>query len=160
MKKLLVVAMSIMFAASMSVVAFADCGMDHGKMGHDKMEHGGMAMHGDMFMLGDQVVGGVKGMAHLKDVAEAMSKMGMKETHHFMIMFADTGTGKPIETGSVAIKVTDPSGAVGDPVKLMGMQGHFGADVALTEKGMYEFHVGTKLADGEKRTYQFHFTVD
>ena len=32
----------------------------------------------------------------------------------------------------------------------MGMGGHFGADVALTAKGEYQFTVGTKLADGGK----------
>jgi hypothetical protein len=39
------------------------------------------------------------------------------------------------------------------------MQGHFGADVALSEKGKYEFTVGTKLADGEKRQFEFSYTL-
>jgi hypothetical protein len=42
----------------------------------------------------------------------------------------------------------------------MGMEGHFGADIVLPEKGEYHFKVGTKLADGQKREYHFHHTVE
>lgn len=147
--------------------AMAMEGMDHGKMEHaehgamehGKMEHGDMMKQDGMIMLGDSVEDGVKGMAHLKDVGEAMAKMGMKETHHFMIMFTDAESGEAIETGSVAVKVKNPAGVEGKAVKLMGMQGHFGADISLTEKGMYHFKVGTKLKDGNKRQYHFHYTV-
>jgi len=134
---------------------------DHGSMNHEKMEgmdHGGMAMKGDMIMLGDDTEEGVKAMAHLKDVKEAMAKMGMKETHHFMVMFMDAETGKAIESGTVAVKVKGPSGGEGEAIKLMGMQGHFGADIALGEKGEYTFKLGTKLADGKKRQFEFEFT--
>jgi hypothetical protein len=98
-------------------------------------------------------------MAHLKDVRDAMAKMDMKETHHFMVMFMDTTTGEPIEQGSAALKIVSPSGKEVGTVKLMGMQGHFGADIALSEKGKYEFTVGTKLADGEKRQFEFSHTL-
>ncbi|ALC16645.1 hypothetical protein DSOUD_1873 [Desulfuromonas soudanensis] len=135
---------------------------DHGSMNHEKMEgmnHSGMAMTGDMIMLGDDSEEGVKAMAHLKDVQEAMAKMGMAQTHHFMVMFMDAESGKPIEAGTVAVKIKGPSGSEGEPVKLMGMQGHFGADIALAKKGEYKFKLGTKLADGKKRQFEFEFTL-
>ncbi len=142
---------------------------EHGSMDHDShgdhkghgdMEHGGMMMEGGMAMLGEEVEHGVKGMAHLKDVQEAMAKMGMKETHHFMIMLMDEQSGKALEEGAVAVKIKGPDGKEGKPVKLMGMQGHFGADITMAEKGTYHFKVGSKLADGKKRQYHFHYTVE
>ncbi len=129
-------------------------GDDHS--GHGKMEgHGSMDMKGDMRMLGDDTDAGVKAMAHLKDVQEAMAAMDMAETHHFMVMFMDTETGEPIEEGTVALKIEQPNGQEVGPVRLMGMQGHFGADIRLLDKGEYTFKVGTRLADGEKRQYEF-----
>ncbi len=133
-------------------------GMEHGSM--EGMEHAGMKMDENTIMLGEEVEQGVKAMGHVKDVGEAMAKMGMKETHHFAVMFMDTETGKMIEEGTVALKIEDPAGKEGPPVMLMGMQGHFGADITLPEKGEYHFKVGTKLPDGEKRQYDFHYTVE
>ena len=130
-------------------------GMDHGKM--EKMEHTGMNTAGEMYMLGDVVVDGVKAMAHVKDVHEAMSKMGMDVTHHFMVMFVDTKTGDPINSGTVALKIESPSGQETGPFKLMGMQGHFGVDITLKEKGKYEFKVGSKLADNQTRQFEFEY---
>lgn len=172
MKKTLV---KILFAAlitSFPMAALSAGGHDHGSMKKEatkaatEMKHDGHGDHaammkeGDMIMLGDEMKEGVKGMAHLKDVGEAMAKMGMKENYHFMIMFMDAKTGSPIEEGTVAVKITDPSGKeAGAPVELMGMDGHFGADIALTEKGEYHFKVGTKLPDSTKRQYHFHHVV-
>jgi len=128
--------------------------MDHGSMGHD-----GMAMKGDMIMLGDAEQDGVKAMAHLKDVKDAMAKMGMKTTHHIMVMFVDQASGKPIDSGNAAVKVKGADGKESEPVKLMGMQGHFGADIELPGPGQYHFTIGTKLADGKKRQFDFDFTL-
>jgi len=138
-------------------------GMKHGE--HGKMEgmkhegHGGMKMEEGMIMVGEETEEGVKAMAHLNDVKAAMAKMGMKETHHFMVAFVDTA-GNPVTEGTVAVKIKNPAGKEGAPVKLMGMDGHFGADIVLPEKGEYHFKVGTKLADGKKREYHFHYTVE
>lgn len=111
-------------------------------------------------MLGEQTVDGVKCKAMVNDVGAAMAQMGMKENYHFMVTFNDAATGAAIEQGTVAVKITDPkSGKVGEPIALLGMGNHFGADVALTEKGEYQFQVGTKLADGNKRQFQFSYTV-
>lgn len=158
---------SILFLAALFLLGTPLAGVaamhEHGKMEgmeHGEMQHEEMMTQGDMIMLGDAVTDGVKGMAHLKDVGEAMAKMGMKETHHFMIMFMDTEIGEAIEAGTVAVKIKDPAGTEGKAIKLMGMQGHFGADVALDQKGEYHFKVGTKLKDGKKRQYHFHYTVE
>lgn len=110
-------------------------------------------------MLGEQTVDGVKAMAHLNDVGEVMAKMGKKENYHFMIMLSDAKTGTSIDQGTVAVKITDPAGAqAGDAIPLMGMGGHFGADVALSATGTYQFTVGSKLADGSKRQFTFSYT--
>jgi hypothetical protein len=133
---------------------------EHGEMEGMKHEgHAGMKMEEGMFMLGEETAEGVKAMAHLNDVKEAMAKVGMKETHHFMVAFVDTVSGQQITEGTVAVKITNPAGKEGEAIKLMGMEGHFGADIVLPEKGEYHFKVGTKLADGKKREYHFHYTV-
>lgn len=139
----------------------------HGEMKHDdhgnshaaQGEHVGMASDGSMMIVGSMVSKGVKGMAHLKDVSEKMAEMDMKMTHHFMIAFIDETTGEQIKSGTVALKITNPDAKVGDPIPLMGMDGHFGADVTLDMPGEYHFKLGTKLADGTKRKYHFHHVI-
>jgi hypothetical protein len=158
MKNRWTVLLAVLLTLGLPLAALA---ASHEGMNHDKMEgmdHGGMAMEGDMLMLGEDTEEGVKAMAHLKDVKEAMGKMGMPQTHHFMVMFMDVESGKAIEAGTVAVKIKGPSGNEGEAIKLMGMQGHFGADIALSEKGVYTFNLGTKLADGKKRQFEFEFT--
>jgi len=141
------------------VVATAAGQHDHGK-GHDMHnEQPGMLSDGAMAIIGSQVNQGVKGMAHLKNVSETMAKMGMKTTHHFMIAFVDEKTGEQIEKGTVALKVTNPNAKVGEAIELIGMDGHFGADILLDMKGEYHFRLGTKLADDKKRKYHFHHVV-
>ena len=135
--------------------------MDHGKM--EGMDHDGMGMQGDMMMLGDMTVEGVQARAHLKDVGEAMAKMGMDQTHHIMVSFVKDGNGAeglPIEKGRVAVKIINPDESEREPIKMMGMQGHFGADITLKEKGLYHFYIGTKFEDGTKRKYHFHTVIE
>ena len=99
-------------------------------------------------------------ITHINDVGEVMAKMGKKENYHFMMMFSDAKTGDAMNKGTVAVKITEPgAGKAGAAIPLMGMGGHFGADVALTSKGEYHFTVGTKLADGGKRQFTFDYTV-
>lgn len=130
--------------------------MDHGAMKDDG--HGGMHMDAATVMLPDQTVEGIKAMAHVKDAKAAMAKMGMKETHHLAVAFVGKD-GKQITEGTVAVKIEDPAGMVGEPIPLMGMQGHFGADIVLDNKGSYKFKVGSKLPDGVVRQYEFKFEV-
>lgn len=128
-------------------------------VGHDHKNHSGMEMEGDTLMLGEQVVEGVEAMAHLKDVKEAMAKVGMTHTHHLMVEFYRVSDGEPMEQGLAAVKITDPAGKESGALTLVGMDGHFGADLALAEKGEYLFKIGTKLADGKKRQYEYKFSM-
>jgi len=132
----------------------------HGQAHDMRNEHAGKTQNGSMIIVGSQISKGVRGMAHLKDVSAAMAKMGMLSTHHFMIAFVDEATGEQIETGMVALKITDPDAKVGETIELIGMDGHFGADVILDMKGEYHFKLGTKLADGENRKYHFHQVIE
>lgn len=117
-------------------------------------------MNPKSIMLGEQTVEGVTAMAHLNDVGAVMAQMGKKENFHFMVMFSDAATGAAIEQGTVAVKITDPAtGKTGEPIPLMGMGNHYGADLTLASKGEYRFQVGTKLTDGKTRQFQFSYTT-
>lgn len=138
--------------------------MDHGAM--SGMDHGsGMAgmSHASkgagQILIGSDSQDGVRGTAHIADVRKAMAEMGMKETHHLMVTFKADKGGQEIGDGMVAVKVTDPAGAKGEAVKMLAMDGSFGADLALAKPGRYVFEVGTKLADGKKRQFRFEYTV-
>lgn len=127
--------------------------------GHNQKSPSGMEMDGETLMLGEQVVEGVEAMAHLKDVKAAMAKVGMTYTHHLMVEFHRAPDGEPMEQGLAAVKITDPAGEVSSALTLVGMDGHFGADLTLAEKGDYLFQIGTKLADGKKRQYEFKYPL-
>ena len=59
---------------------------------------------------------------------------GMKETHHLMVQFTDAKSGKPLNSGEVKVKIVGPDKS--EQVKdLMGMEGHFGADVVMAQEG-------------------------
>lgn len=157
----ILICLTLAFCPALALAA--SDGHDHG--GHDqgaKKEsshagHDGMSTDGSMIIVGSQTSKGVKGMAHIKDVSAAMAKMGMKTTHHFMMAFVDEATGEQIENGTVALKITNPDAKVGETIELIGMDGHFGADVVLDMQGEYHFRLGTKLEDDKKRKYHFHY---
>lgn len=124
--------------------------------GQDKMS--GMAMGGAKSIMLDTITqDGVAAMVHLNDVSEAMAKHGMKETHHMMLMFTDSQSNKPITEGTVAVKIIDPAGTKGEPIKMMPMGDGFGADVTLAAAGKYSLEVGTKLADGKRRVFTYTY---
>jgi VCBS repeat-containing protein len=62
-----------------------------------------------------------------------------------------------IESGTVALKVTNPDAKVSETIELISMDGHFGADIVLDMAGEYHFKLGTRLEDGTKRKYHFHY---
>jgi len=150
-----------LICCSLLTAPFSLFAAEHGQHAMENGKHAGMQMMNEnTIMLGEQTVDGVKGMAHVNDVGEIMAKMGKKENYHFMMMFNDAKTGAAMNEGTVAVKITAPgAGQEGSPIPLMGMGGHFGADVALTAKGKYQFTVGTKLSDGKKRQFTFDYTV-
>jgi hypothetical protein len=127
------------------------------KSGHD---HGhDMAGHEEMVMVGEKTVEGVRGEAHLNDVEAEMKRAGMPMTHHFMIVFEDHMSKEAITEGRVALRVTHPDGNTANPVRLVGMDGHFGADITLTQRGDYAFEVGSNLPDGKTRQFEFTHAI-
>lgn len=157
-KTLLTLAFLLAFGAALPVYAMN--GHDGGAHQSSAMDHGSMAgSHDDLTALGEQIVDGVKGVAHLGDVRESMAEAGQPMTHHLQIVFTDLDSEKRIESGTAAVKVTTPAGEELPPQTLMGMEGHFGADLTLTAAGTYEFVIGTKLPDGKLRQFEFSATV-
>ena len=149
--------------------ALAMDGHEHHKksdsMGHDQMQHmndmeAGMA-HGQgvMIILGEDVHEGIKAMCHLMPIDSKMMPAGSKVTHHLMVMLSDAETGKPFESGMVAVKIGSPDGKEAAPLRLMGMQGHFGADVVLDQPGIWHFRIAAKLADGKVHKYHGHHVI-
>lgn len=136
---------------------------EHSMAGMGDMAGMDMSSKGDMLKgmatVGEQSVDGVKAVFYLKDIKEAMAKMGMKATHHLMVHFLDAKDGKTVSAGSAAVKVKGPDGVEEPALKMMGMQKDFGVDVMLNQKGTYLFTVGTKLADGSKRQFELKYEV-
>ena len=157
-----VLVFSFLSLVTLPTLAIGQTASDHSQHAMPSQgDHDAMPMmNKQTVMLGEQTVDGVNGMAHLNDVGAVMAQMGRKENYHFMVMFSDAKTGAAIDQGTVAVKITDPkTGQTGEAIPLMGMGEHFGADVALPDKGEYHFQVGSKLADGSKRQFTFHYTV-
>ncbi len=143
--------LSILAALLMSITTVtAYAGMNTGSMDMKS---------GDQIMLPSAVSDGVSAMVHLKDIKDAMSKMGMDTTHHFMIMLTDRVSREKMREGTVALKIIRPNGHTDKPIKLMSMSDAFGTDIAINDKGTYTFVVGTKLSDDKKRTFTFKYTV-
>ena len=121
------------------------------------MTHSGNAAH-------EEVIDGVKATFVIQTMADAMKAMGMempkgvKETHHISVAFKDAKSGKALTEGDVKLKIMGPdkSEAVKD---LMGMQGHFGADVEMVKKGKYGVMCKFQLKDGKIRQAKFWYTV-
>jgi hypothetical protein len=156
-KSLFICCLAAFFSLPLSVFAASHehgmSGMDHGSMGNKG------DMHKGMLAVGEQSVDGVKAIVYLNDVKATMAKMGMKETHHLMVHFYNAKDGKTIETGTAAVKIKGPDGKEGSAIKLMGMEGHFGADVILEQKGAYVFTFGTQLVDGVKRQFILEYEL-
>ena len=154
MKKMTVL-IAALFALAAPVASFA--AMDHGSM---KMEHGGHQGN----VAHEEVVEGVKATFKVMSMKEHMKAMKMempkemKETHHIAVEFKDTKTGKALTEGDVKVKVQNPDKS--DQTKdLMGMEGHFGADFDMSEKGKYGVMCKFQLKDGKVRNSKFWYTV-
>jgi hypothetical protein len=156
-------AAAIIAAATLAFSASAVlAGMEH-EHGSMKMEHGGgmMAMGKVVY---EEVVDGVKATFKIMDMKEHMKSMkmempkGMKETHHIMVEFKDAKTGKPLTQGEVKVKVIAPDKSE-QTKDLMGMEGHFGGDFVMSQKGKYGIMAKFKLADGKVRSAKFWYTV-
>jgi len=154
MKKMTVL-IAALFALATPVASFA--AMDHGSM---KMEHGGH--NGDVAH--EEVVDGVKATFKVMSMKEHMKAMKMempkemKETHHIAVEFKDAKTGKALTEGDVKVKVQNPDKSE-QTKDLMGMEGHFGADFDMSQKGKYGVMSKFQLKDGKVRSSKFWYTV-
>lgn len=159
MKKTAVIISAIALAVSASS-AFAAMDHEHGSM---HMEHGAKQMeHGGMMSMGkaahEAVVDGVKASFVVIDNRGTMKEMGMKESHHIMVMFTDAKSGKTLSEGEVTVKVVAPDKK--EEVKaLMGMEGGFGDDFVMVKPGKYGVLAKFKLKDGKTRSTKFWYTV-
>lgn len=149
MKKLTLL-IAVLFALAVPVVSIA--AMDHGS-------HQGAAAH-------EEVVDGVKATFKVISMKEHMKSMdmamdmpkGMKDTHHLAVEFKDAKSGKALTEGEVKVKVQNPDKSEQSKV-LMGMQGHFGADLDLSQKGKYGVMCKFQLKDGKIRSAKFWYTI-
>lgn len=157
MKKMTVL-IAALFALAAPVASFA--AMDHGSMdmGHGdmKMDHGGMMSMGTLAH--EEVVNGVKATFRVIDIQQKMKEMGMAETHHIMVMFTDSKTGKQIKGGEAKIKIMSPD-KTEQLKELMGMEGGFGSDFTMQKKGKYGVMCKFQLKDGKVRQSKFWYTV-
>ncbi|ABL01266.1 hypothetical protein [Pelobacter propionicus] len=150
MKKTTVL-IAALFVLSAPLTALA---MDHESM---KMEHGGMMSMGKLAH--EEVVDGVKSTFNVIDIKAKMAEMGMKETHHIMVVFTDVKSGKQLSKGEVTVKTQGPDKS--EQLKdLMGMEGGFGADFTMPKKGKYGVMCKFKLVDGKVRSAKFWYTVN
>jgi hypothetical protein len=156
MKKLaLIIAATTLALSAPAAFAADNEGHDHGSM---DMGHGDHSMMSMGKMAHEEVVDGVKATFNVIDIQQRMKEMGMKETHHIMVMFTDARTGKMMSGGEVKIKVMGPDKS--EQVKdLMGMEGGFGSDFTMPKKGIYGVMCKFKLADGKVRSAKFRYTV-
>jgi len=161
--------MTVLIAAILSLSApLTALAMDHESMPMDHgtmpMDHGSMKMEhgGGMMAMGklahEEVVDGVKSTFRVIDIKAKMKEMGMKETHHIMVVFSDPKSGGKLSEGVVNVKVIGPDKKE-QVTELMGMEGGFGADFAMPEKGKYGVMAKFKLKDGKVKSLKFWYTV-
>jgi len=125
---------------------------------HMDMGHGDHSMT-DMGQTAHQeVVDGIKVTFSINDYKGKMKAMGMKETHHIMVVFKDVKSGKELTTGEVKVKVMSPDKSE-QTKDLMEMGNGFGADFTMPAKGKYGIMAKFKLADGKVRAAKFWYTV-
>lgn len=149
MKKMTIL-IAALFAFLAPMTSFA---MDHEPM---KMERGGMMSMGKLAH--EEVVDGVKATFNVIDIKAKMAEMGMKETHHIMVVFTDVKSGKQLGEGEVKVKVQGPDKS--EQLKdLMAMEGGFGADFTMPKKGKYGVMAKFQQKDGKVRSIKFWYTV-
>lgn len=127
---------------------------DHGSMheGHGgQMAQAGMVVH-------RQLVDGVKVTFRIMDMKGMEMPKGIKETHHLMAEFVDAKSGKPINEGEAKVKVVGPDKSE-QTKDLVGMEGHFGADIAMSKPGKYGVMCKFKVKDGKVRSSKFWYGV-
>jgi len=139
-------ALAALVIAGVSMAADKGHGSMPGMSGEAKMEGHGMMKMGDKVFEGK--VGPWQAEVRLVDMKAQMAKSKvsekmmakMKNTHHVALSIEDPKTKAHITEGKGSITVTGPDEKKAK-YDLVGMQGHFGADVTLGTPGKYKFVV-------------------
>jgi len=118
--------------------------------------HSDLDAGGKMILLPEDRVDGILASAHLMDIRDQLAEHGLPQTHHLMVRFLGED-GEEIVSGEVALKLTTPAGEVLTAEKMQAMDGHFGLDIFIDQKGVYYLKVGTRFADGKARTFETRF---
>lgn len=154
--KNMTVGIAALFVIAAPMTSFAAMGGMDMEQGSVQMDHAGMMSMGKLAH--EEVVDGVKTTFRVIDIKAKMQKMGMRETHHIMVVFTNAKSGKQLAEGSVTVKVTGPDKS--EQVKdLMGMEGGFGSDFTMPNKGKYGVMCKFQLKDGKTRSAKFWYTV-
>jgi hypothetical protein len=75
-----------------------------------------------------------------------------------MVVFSDAKSGAKLSEGEVNVKIVGPDKK--EQVKeLMSMEGGFGSDFTMPEKGKYGIMTKFKLKDGKVRSVKFGYVV-
>jgi len=94
---------------------------------------------------------------HSKTDHSTMMKAMMSGTHHVMVTLTDEKKGDPVDEKEITMQLTSPS-TKHSTVKLVRMMNHFGAGLALDEKGSYK--VDLVLGNGkEAKNVTFSYEV-
>jgi hypothetical protein len=130
---------------------------------HGKMQTG----RHDMTRMGDQVffgkIGPWMGTARIADMKAHLEASGMKaaeampNSHHIAFMLTDAKTKKAVTEGKGTVTVTGPDKKE-TKAEIMGMQGHFGADVNLPVPGKYTFKAQIE-SGGKQGSATFPYTL-
>ena len=148
MKKLV-----LAIAATLALAVPAAFAADHGG-------HGG----GHSSAAHEEVVDAIKVTFIIQTMSDAMKEMGMempkgvRETHHISLAFKDTKSGKTLMANEAKIKVIAPDKSE-QTKDLMGMHGHFGADLVMSAKGKYGVMSKFQMKDGKVRQVKFWYQV-
>ena len=118
--------------------------------------HSDLDSGGKMILLPEDRVDGILASAHLMDIRDQLAEHGLPQTHHLMVRFLGVD-GEEIISGEVALKLIKPSGEVLGAKKMQAMDGHFGLDIIIDQKGVYYLNIGTRFADGKTRTFETRF---
>lgn len=112
----------------------------------------------------EEIVDGVKatikmiGMKEYLKTMDMLPQKEMKETHHITVQLKDGKTARFLTAGEMKVKMKYPD-KTERTINLKAMQGHFGGDLELSQKGNYGFICRFLLNEGKVHTFRFSYLV-
>lgn len=143
---LIVIAQALLLLVPLTVIAATDHAAHRGGVAHE------------------EVVDGVKATFRVTGIADELRAKGvvvpkgLKETHHLAVEFKDARSGKILSSGVARVRVQGP-GNFTVTKDLVGMDGHFGADLELSQPGKYGIMCGFVPEDGKARQVRFWYEI-